>query len=411
MNLAVDVLIQVKMVKRDIINHLMSMIDRGSDLSILVLQFLLKLSVYKENKDQMKQEEFIEKLSTLLPLKQPSALAMSLCYNLSFDPECRLLMVKHGVLQTCIEKFGHNSDEIALLYQFSIDDKHRSLFAPVIPTLFRRILECRESSVPVSYMALAINLSMSDEIKAVFDQGLGFLIKRALKTNDVLLWKLVRNSISDPSKLLEYIDAMMDTFQIAIPNIQVEILGILNQLAISRLDFCKLAAPLLSTFNHVLSQSDIVESDDLALETIIFLGVACLDSQFPAWIQNSRLIPLLCKLITNKQDEEMILQGLYFHVKVLMYLPATAEQVQLFLDFSHHENKLIRQQSELGLDKILETPDFESKIINARFAWHNAEWLGLVTQANDYDSSDEDAEYDVGGESRALLYYDQSMAN
>jgi hypothetical protein len=54
MNLAEDLNIEVKMVKRDIINYLMNMIDRSTpELQILSVTFLKKLCVFKENKDQL----------------------------------------------------------------------------------------------------------------------------------------------------------------------------------------------------------------------------------------------------------------------------------------------------------------------------------------------------------------------
>ena len=52
LNLAEDLNIEVKMVKRDIVKYLIEIMDRATpELVSLVLKFLKKLSVFQENKD------------------------------------------------------------------------------------------------------------------------------------------------------------------------------------------------------------------------------------------------------------------------------------------------------------------------------------------------------------------------
>ena len=54
LNLAEDVTVERKMRKKNIVPHLMSMLERSNvELLILSVAFLKKLSIYKENKDQM----------------------------------------------------------------------------------------------------------------------------------------------------------------------------------------------------------------------------------------------------------------------------------------------------------------------------------------------------------------------
>lgn len=58
----------------------------------------------------------------------------------------------------------------------------------------RTILEHQEERVPVEVMALAINLSTQSRNAQLIvgDSGLKFLTKRALKTRDPLLFRMMR---------------------------------------------------------------------------------------------------------------------------------------------------------------------------------------------------------------------------
>lgn len=52
LNLADDLSIEIKMVKRDIVNHLIALLDRDNyELGLLVTKFMRKLSVFIENKN------------------------------------------------------------------------------------------------------------------------------------------------------------------------------------------------------------------------------------------------------------------------------------------------------------------------------------------------------------------------
>jgi Kinesin-associated protein (KAP) len=54
LNLAESVAVERKMKKKNIVQHLLCMLDRSNiELLILAVTFLKKLSIYRENKDQM----------------------------------------------------------------------------------------------------------------------------------------------------------------------------------------------------------------------------------------------------------------------------------------------------------------------------------------------------------------------
>mmetsp|Transcript_17910 Transcript_17910/g.12881 ORF Transcript_17910/g.12881 Transcript_17910/m.12881 type:complete len:102 (+) Transcript_17910:441-746(+) len=68
LNLAEDLQIERKMKNRQIIVQLVTMLERNNpDLLFIVLNFLKKLSIFGENKNEMKEAGIIEKLNRFIP--------------------------------------------------------------------------------------------------------------------------------------------------------------------------------------------------------------------------------------------------------------------------------------------------------------------------------------------------------
>ncbi len=68
LNLAEDLQIERKMKNRQIINQLVMMLERNNpDLLFIVLNFLKKLSIFGDNKTEMKEAGIIEKLNRFIP--------------------------------------------------------------------------------------------------------------------------------------------------------------------------------------------------------------------------------------------------------------------------------------------------------------------------------------------------------
>lgn len=108
LNIADNIKVEEKMHKKDIVGLLVGALQRHSniDLSILIVSFLLKLSVYRENKDAMVNHGFIERLPGLLDSATSSPdlvnVTLRLLFNLTFDTKLRSRMVKIGLLPKLI---------------------------------------------------------------------------------------------------------------------------------------------------------------------------------------------------------------------------------------------------------------------------------------------------------------------
>jgi hypothetical protein len=103
LHLAEDMSIEKKMKKHNIVRNLVAVLDaENSDLLSVVLLFLKKLSIIKENKDEMANRDIVGMLSRLI--QAPSVheghvhTSLRLMLNLSFSATLQTQMVSAGLL-------------------------------------------------------------------------------------------------------------------------------------------------------------------------------------------------------------------------------------------------------------------------------------------------------------------------
>ena len=123
------------MVKRDIAKYLLGMLNRKTpELLILVVTFLKKLSIFKENRDEILKnpEEFLEKICKILDTtshKGLHSLVLRLVLNLSHDSGFRAVLLQAGFHDRLVNKLDEQHyilTTLQLLYQLSIEDRNRS---------------------------------------------------------------------------------------------------------------------------------------------------------------------------------------------------------------------------------------------------------------------------------------------
>lgn len=136
LNLAEDVTIEKKMIKKELINHLILMLSRkNADLLILTVTFLRKLSIIEENKDTMKTLLIVPKLIKFIPCPSQALITniLRLLFNLSFDKDCRHQMIRAGLLPKLIKLLSTQAcfrgRSLKLLYHLSADDTCKSMFS------------------------------------------------------------------------------------------------------------------------------------------------------------------------------------------------------------------------------------------------------------------------------------------
>ncbi|KAJ3126935.1 Kinesin-associated protein 3 [Nowakowskiella sp. JEL0407] len=459
LNIAEDLNIETKMLKRGIIEYLITMLDRTTpELLILVITFLKKLSIVRENKDKLVKysDELIPKLSKLLQSEHLGIqnLSLRLLLNLSHDTKFRMELIKADFLPKLAESL-HNKNHLLLnlqlLYMLSIDESSKPYFLSqeIIPMVTKMILEYKSEKVNIELMSLAINISLNPKNAEAMceNQGLKYLMKRTLKTRDPLMFKLIRNlacieKISIKMMFLDYIDDLMHIlfkYQSS-PDITVEILGILSSLTIPDFDFAKLAATYnlleftfarlsasISASASAISQragmnaddeqgqkvGGIAEDDDVTLEIICLLGTMSNDENIPPMILKMNLIPVLMELmIAKEEDDEIILQIIYTMYQLLLHestrnvLLSKTDVVSYFIDLLYDRNIEIRKMCDVCLDIIAEIDEeWVKKIRLQKFRWHNAEWLQIMSQQNESGQNHE------GFEESTVLYAKTRMVN
>eukprot|EP00656_Telonema_subtile_P049943 TRINITY_DN6335_c0_g1_i2.p1 TRINITY_DN6335_c0_g1~~TRINITY_DN6335_c0_g1_i2.p1 ORF type:complete len:692 (-),score=245.79 TRINITY_DN6335_c0_g1_i2:174-2249(-) len=422
LNVAEDVSIEKKMKKRGICSYLCQMLERTNlELLLVSLMFLKKLSIFKENIVQMKENTIVSKLNRFLSPGQNDGLmhlSLRLMFNLSFDPELRDEMADHSMIPKLVELLklvAFRPVVLKLLYHFSTDERCKSIFVctDCIPLVLQMLVGYSDNTSTGSreLLGLAVNLATNSRNAEMMcgGDGLHMLFKRLFKTMDPILMKVIRNCAqhdgSFKSAFKEYVqDLVILAKQTANPDLLVEVLGTLGNLTGKEVDFPALIHEygLIAFFEQHL-RSGVVE-DDILLEVIVFIGTVCHDPQVAPMVANSSLVQALFDLLGEKQeDDEIVLQVVYVFYRLVVQ-PETRYVLLQQTNAIHHiielladANLEIRKMADQALELIMELDDDLGKQIRHRkFAVHNEKWLSLVDGVEpedtsyDYDQQDPD---------------------
>lgn len=170
LNIAENVKLEEKMRKKNIVRMLVRALDRQNiDLLLLVVTFLKKLSIVRDNKDEMHELKAVEKLPRLLQSNHADLIqgTLKLLFNLSFDGQVRAAMIRAGLLPRLISFLNdekHHGITLKLLYHMSLDDKVKSMFtysADCVALVTDMLLLNLNQKSDTDLVALAINLALN----------------------------------------------------------------------------------------------------------------------------------------------------------------------------------------------------------------------------------------------------------
>lgn len=422
LNVAEDVSIEKKMKKRGVCSYLCQMLERSNlELLLVSIMFLKKLSIFKENILQMKENNIVFKLSRFMAHGQNDSLmhlAMRLMFNLSFDPELRDAMADHSMIPKLVELLkiaAFRPTVLKLLYHFSTDERCKSIFVctDCIPLVLQMLVGYPDTvnSGSRELLGLAVNLATNSRNAEMMcgGDGLHMLFKRLFKTMDPILMKVIRNCAhhdgSFKGAFKEYVqDLVILAKQTANPDLLVEVLGTLGNLTANEVDFPALINEygLIAFFEQHL-RSGVVE-DDILLEVIVFIGTVCHDPQVAPMVANSSLVQALFNLLGEKQeDDEIVLQVVYVFYRLVVHtetryvLLQQTNAIHHIIELLADSNLEIRKMADQALELIMELDDHLGKQIRHRkFAVHNEKWLSLVDGAESpngaYDYEEQEQE-------------------
>lgn len=434
LNIAENVKLEEKMRKKNIVKMLLKALERQNfDLLVLVVTFLKKLSIVRDNKDEMYELNIVEKLPRLLQSQKDLVqVTLKLLFNLSFDARLRAKMIRVGFLPklvTFLSDDKHHEIVTKILYHMSLDDKIKSMFTytdciPVVTDML--LLNLNQKSDP-DLIALGINLALNKRNAAMMIENnrLHNLMSRAFKFQDTLMMKLIRNISLHDSLRMHFVDFVGDLSKILTEcddeEFTVECLGILGNLALPDLDYSQ----IIHNFNLIpLIRNMLVPGkykDDMVLETVVFLGTCASDESCAMLLCKADVILSLIELLKAKQeDDEMVLQIVFVFQQVLrnestrVYMIKETESPAYLIDLMHDKNTEIRKVCDFCLDIIAITDnEWASRIKLEKFRNHNSQWLSMVeTQEETDDIQDYGPMDDDDGDLPAYLtadYLDQCM--
>ncbi|XP_076752591.1 kinesin associated protein 3 isoform X4 [Xylocopa sonorina] len=404
LNIAENMEVERKMRKKNVIGMLIKTLDRTNiDLLILVIAFLKKLSIFRENKDLMAEENIIEKIPRLLHSNNSDLVqsTLKLLFNLSFDPKLRAKMIRVGLLPKLIKLLGQSDIKnkttiLGLLYHASMDDKVKAMFANTecIQMITNMTLNSEDDQPKLELIALGINLAINNKnAQLMIDNNrLQGLIKKAFRTQDPLIMKMIRNvSQHDSTKenFIEFVgDFAMALNQSDSQDFVLEVIGVLGNLELPDLDYSQILhrCDLIPWIRNNLVPGK--AADDLVLEIVIFLGTAALDEDCARLLCKADILLSLIELLKAKQeDDEMVLQIIYVFYQISKHdstrdylIRETGNEAPGYLiDLMHDKNPAIRKVCDACLDVIaMCDKNWAARIKVEKFRSHNQQWLEMV---------------------------------
>eukprot|EP00003_Mantamonas_plastica_P006796 TRINITY_DN1560_c0_g1_i1.p1 TRINITY_DN1560_c0_g1~~TRINITY_DN1560_c0_g1_i1.p1 ORF type:complete len:731 (+),score=286.23 TRINITY_DN1560_c0_g1_i1:26-2218(+) len=425
LNLAENLDVEKKMNKKNISKYLTVLLERRNpDLLMLVITFLKKLSIFRENHPHMLENNVMTKLAGLVPVdhQQLQDLTLHLMFNLAFDPFLRAQLVIEGGIVPKLNEMLMDEEQppeivLKLLYIISMDDACKNLLKDSVPLLIRMILEYPEQLVGKELAAVTINLACNAKCAAIMTQQepLQLLMKRTFATQDELLMKVIRNLSMHSvykSLFLNFTDDFLNMVrQTPSEDMVVEVLGILGGLPLYELRLESMVKDhrIMDFLVQLLSSGG---DDDLALEVIIFMGQISRSEYCCKLMSKYNLVQMLWETMDygeRKNDNEIVLQALFaFHFMVKVedsrdQLCSIPGFIDYMVDFVHDAHPLIRKYAERILNEITEGDQVEArKVRNKRYHVYNSEWLdvadmGYVDDVGSYDDYGNEYGDDYGG--------------
>lgn len=400
LNIAENGKVEEKMRRKNITRMLIKTLDRSNvDLLILAVTFLKKLSIVRDNKDDMNELNIVDKLPRLLQSTQADLLqaTLKLIFNLSFDGPLRGKMICAGLLTKLVAFLSddkHNEIVTRILYHMSMDDKVKSMFTytECVPLATDMLVLNLNTKVDQDLIALCINLALNKRNAQLMIENnrLHTLMARAFKYQDSLLMKMLRNISQHESLRKHFVDFVGDLAQVltVCENQQfvIECLGILGNLSLSDLDYSAIIEnfELIPWIRKVLVPGNF--TDDFVLDTVVFLGTCACDEACAMLLCKADVVLALIELLKAKQeDDEMVLQIIFAFQQILRnestrsYMIKDTEAPAYLIDLMHDKNPEIRKVCDYCLDIIADCDtEWAIRIKLEKFRNHNAQWLEMV---------------------------------
>ncbi|CAP22031.2 Protein CBR-KAP-1 [Caenorhabditis briggsae] len=431
-NLATDISVELKMVRRNLVVLLVKCLQMSSDspnpLTTSTVKFLLKLSIFEENKIVMEQNGTIEKLLKLFPIHdlELRKATIQLLFNFSFDPKNVPKMVNGGLVPHMSSLIESDNKALNMLYLLSCNDDAKAMLAytDAIQSLMRDVLSGRGSEVT---KAVLLNICLEKRnaqlVCGAGGQGLDLLIEMSMESRDLMLIKVIRaiSSHDGPTQnmFLKWIDKLLDVAKSegtdnseSKSSFGLECMGAVAEIKVAPWAKIIQSHSLVPWMKDQL-QEGIDESQEVTvlreikpLQLQIVITCGTMARQLDAARLLVPLIDTFVHLLQSCQiDDEFVVQLLYVFLQLLKHKDLSARLMTQdselgahMIDLMHDANAAVREVCDNALLIMGEhSEDWAKRIAGERFKWHNAQWLEMVErddhEFNNYDNEDFGADF------------------
>lgn len=211
LNISEDLKLEFKIFHKGIVSILGKLLERNNqELLLIVVLFLKKLSVFIENKIQMKELCIYKSLSPLLYLDNELLFCntLKLIYNLMIDHDIRIYFVRSGIFPNLVSFFlkdRYSSVLVSIFFLISCENKFILLFKndQIINVLLEKIFQNVDYKI-ILYKLLA-NLAINENLAEIMITNNNFteIIRLALLENDIHLLRLCRNISCHPVDVIK----------------------------------------------------------------------------------------------------------------------------------------------------------------------------------------------------------------
>ncbi|KAK6740698.1 hypothetical protein RB195_008884 [Necator americanus] len=401
-NLAHDINVELKMVRRDIVPMLLKCLNfRDSvELTLATVQFLLKLSMFEENKAVLEQGDIVGKLLQFFPITDVELRksTIRLLFNLSFDSKARAKMVAEGLVAHVAPLIETDPQALNLLYQLSINDDAKAMltFTDAMQLLMRDLLTGNGSEAMKAVLLNACAEKRNAQLVCGPDgHGLSLLLDAAIDGRDLMVAKIVRSIAYHEGPTQDmFVNAMPRLLDAGIKNAQLP--GEEN--AALGLEFIATAAVIkVADWNSLCVSHNLIEwmgerlkspageTEPLQLQVVIMCGTMA--RQVDAARNLVPLLGVFLQLLHSMQeDDEFVVQLLYLFLQLLRHrelanrlMGSDSALGAYVIDLMHDKNPAIREMCDNALVIIGEhSQEWACRIAGERFRWHNAQWLDTV---------------------------------
>ncbi|KAH8032579.1 hypothetical protein HPB51_026032 [Rhipicephalus microplus] len=350
LNVAEEARSEIKMVNRGLVPMLVECLDREqTDLLLLAVCFLKKLSIYYENQEPL------------------ASAVLRLLLNLSFDRSHRAAMSAAGLIpklvQLLVKEGRAASDEtpaLCILYHLSLDDRCKSQFPytglHAVAGALEKLLERALRDADALYLRLVRTVA----------QHSGAACGAALASNaEALCTALLQHSSTES-------------------DFAVECASTLAQLEGG--PFGKLLDRLLPWIRSRLAEGP----DELLVPLVQLVATVARSNETcaRAIVQQGLVVDLTGLLRARQEDDQLVLQVAYVFdaliassgTAVRETLVRGAQEVPAYLlDLLHDRNAEVGRVCSHALSVLAHYyPEWDRRLREARFCWHNAQWLAVV---------------------------------